>query len=82
MLTFFVGTNDYGDASNLKGKYIHALLPCGCVRCSGKFPSLTVDDYENHTREVLEEVRKNIPKVFVNLVLLGNISGVRSGVWL
>ena len=29
-------------------------------------------------RETLEEVRKHIPKLFVNLVLLGNISEVRS----
>ena len=29
-------------------------------------------------RETLEEVRKHIPKVFINLVLLGNISEVRS----
>jgi len=27
-------------------------------------------------REVLEEVRENVPKVFVNLVLMGNISEV------
>lgn len=44
--------------------------------CSGVVPTLTVNDYEHHLREVLEEVRKHIPKVFVNLVLLGNISEV------
>ena len=29
-------------------------------------------------REALEEVRKNIPKLFVNLVLLGNISEAKA----
>jgi len=45
--------------------------------CSGNFSQLTADDYEMHLREILEEIRKNIPKVFVNLVLIGNISEVR-----
>ena len=44
--------------------------------CSGDFPFLTADDYEYHLRETLEEVRKNIPRVFVNLVLIGNLSEV------
>ena len=44
--------------------------------CSGKIPTLTADDYEEHMREVLEKVRQHIPKVFVNLVLMGNLSGV------
>ena len=39
-------------------------------------PNLTADDFEKHMRETLEEVRKHIPKLFVNLVLLGNISEV------
>jgi hypothetical protein len=46
--------------------------------CSGDVPNLTPDDFEKHMTETLEEVRKHIPKVFVNLVLLGNISEVRS----
>ena len=44
--------------------------------CSGDVPTLTADDFEKHLRETLEEVRKHIPKLFVNLVLLGNISEV------
>ena len=44
--------------------------------CSGDFSFLTADDYEYHLRETLEEVRKNIPRVFVNLVLIGNLSEV------
>lgn len=45
-------------------------------RCSGDVPTLTPDDFEKHLRETLEEIRKSIPKVFVNLVPLGNISEV------
>ena len=48
------------------------------ISCSGDVPNLTPDDFEKNMRETLEEVRKYIPKVFVNLVLLGNISEVRS----
>ena len=39
-------------------------------------PTITADDFEKNLLETLEEVRKNIPKLFVNLVLLGNISEV------
>ena len=46
------------------------------ISCSGEVPSLTPDDFEKHLTETLEEVRKHIPKLFVNLVLLGNISEV------
>ena len=42
--------------------------------CSGDVPTITTDDFEKNMRETLEEVRKNVPKLFVNLVLLGNIS--------
>ena len=48
-------------------------------RCSGDVPTLTPKDFETNLRDTLEEVRKNIPKVFVNLVLLGNISEVSCG---
>ena len=36
-------------------------------------PILTADDFEMNMREMLEEVRKHIPKLFVNLVLLENL---------
>ena len=42
--------------------------------CSGDVPTITADDFEKNMQETLEEVCKNIPKLFVNLVLLGNIS--------
>ena len=42
--------------------------------CSGDVPTITADNFERNMRETLEEVCKNIPKLFVNLVLLGNIS--------
>jgi len=45
-------------------------------RCSGEYPYLNPNDYDHFLREVLEEVRENVPKVFVNLVLMGNISEV------
>ena len=44
-------------------------------RCSEVVPTLTPADFEKHLREVLDEISK-IPKVFVNLVLAGNLSGV------
>ena len=46
--------------------------------CSGDVQIITAesDDFEKNTREMLKEVRKNIPKLSVNLVLLGNISEV------
>ena len=44
--------------------------------CSGDVPTITADDFEKNLRETLEEVRKHIPKLFVNLVLLGNLSEV------
>ncbi len=52
---------------------------CVCVctfSCSGEIPDINPVDYDKYLREVLEEVRQNIPKVFVNLVLMGNISEV------
>ena len=39
-------------------------------------PTITADFENNNYVETLEEVRKNILKVFVNLVLMGNISEV------
>ena len=39
-------------------------------------PTITADNFEKNMRETLEEVQKHIPKLFVNLVLLGNISEV------
>ncbi len=49
---------------------------CVLARCLGVFPSLTPDEWEYHMNEVLSEVYKQIPKVFVNLILIGNISEV------
>lgn len=46
------------------------------VRCSGDVPTLTPEDFEKNLNRTLEEVRKKIPKLFVNLVLMGNISEV------
>jgi len=48
-----------------------------CVyRCSGHVPFLTADDYEKHMTELMEEIHNNIPKVFVNYILLLNVSQV------
>ena len=46
-------------------------------RCSGHVPYLTADDYEKHMTELMEEIHNNIPKVFVNYILLFNVSQVR-----
>ncbi|XP_019859140.1 PREDICTED: phospholipase B1, membrane-associated-like [Amphimedon queenslandica] len=40
-----------------------------CLGCSGKVPILTPDDFES-----LEKVRANIPRVFVNVVEIFNLS--------
>jgi hypothetical protein len=45
--------------------------------CSGDIPALRADEYDKHLRDVLKEVEAKIPKVFVNLVLMGNLSWVR-----
>ena len=52
----------------------HCLLPL--CRCSGDIPFLTPDDFEKHLIEILEEVRKKLPRTFVNLIPLFNISQV------
>ena len=44
--------------------------------CSGDFPDLTADDFQKHLNETLVEVKKNLPRTFVNLVQMGNISEV------
>ena len=45
-----------------------------CCSCSGQTPYLTADDFEKHLTELLEEIHNNIPRVFVNYILLFNIS--------
>ena len=56
---------------------------CLCINnyklysCSGSVPFLTADDFEKHLVAVLEKVRENIPRVFVNIGELFNISLVR-----
>lgn len=56
-----------------QGTPLGFVLQCSC---SGIVPTLSVDDYERNLRNVLEEMRKNISKLFVNLVQIGNISEV------
>ena len=46
------------------------------ISCSGDVPFITADDFEHNLRDVLEEVRTNIPRVFVNLVQIFNLSMV------
>jgi len=36
----------------------------------------TADDYEFHLRSILDEIRNNIPRVFVNLVPMSNLSEI------
>lgn len=47
-----------------------------CLACSGNVPFLTADDFEKNLIDVLEEVRTKIPRVFVNLVPMFNLSQV------
>ena len=55
-------------------KHVYDHIMC---RCSGYVPYLTADDFETNLRYILEEVRSKIPKVFVNLVEIFNMSMVR-----
>lgn len=50
-------------------------------RCSGDVPYITADDFETNLRELLEEVHSKIPRVFVNLVEIFNMSMVRSNIY-
>jgi phospholipase B1 len=47
-----------------------------CLGCSDDVPYLTADDFESNLRDILEEVHSKIPRVFVNLVQLFNLSMV------
>eukprot|EP01119_Soliformovum_irregulare_P020004 TRINITY_DN6429_c0_g1_i4.p1 TRINITY_DN6429_c0_g1~~TRINITY_DN6429_c0_g1_i4.p1 ORF type:complete len:165 (+),score=47.05 TRINITY_DN6429_c0_g1_i4:439-933(+) len=47
-----------------------------CDACKPKDPLGTPEYWEAHLRQVLGLVQKHIPKVFVNLVTIFNISGV------
>ena len=44
--------------------------------CSGDVPFTTANDFEKYLHDVLEEIRNKIPRVFVNIVELFNISMV------
>ena len=50
---------------------------CSCCQSSG----LTADEYETHLTSALEEIRQNIPRVFVNLVPMANLSQVIVLTW-
>jgi len=45
-----------------------------CASCSFNLPYLTPDDYQNNLMATLERVRTSIPRTFVNLVGMYNIS--------
>ena len=46
-------------------------------RCTGDFPRLTADEFQLHLNETLIEINRTLPRTFVNLVLMGNISEVQ-----
>ena len=79
-MTILVGANDVclGSANNIESRsdsnqFRFSNVLCSC---SGDVPTITADDFEKNMRKTLEEVRKNISKLFVNWVLLGNISEI------
>ena len=78
MLTIFIGANDLclGYMENDNNFIDHNNYNYVSFSCSGKVPTLTANDYEKHLREILEEVRKKIPRVFVNVVQVFNLSMV------
>jgi hypothetical protein len=42
--------------------------------CSDKIRFLTPDDFESNLRDTLEQVRQDIPRVFVSVVEIFNLS--------
>ena len=46
------------------------------ISCSGRVPYITADDYGKYLNETLAKIHANIPKVFVNVILAGNLSEV------
>ena len=46
-------------------------------RCSDDVPFITADDFEKNLRYVLDEIHSKMPRVFVNLVEVFNVSLVR-----
>ena len=57
--------------------YVH-ILPCLFHSCCSS--GVTADNYETNLRSALEVIRQNIPRVFVNLVPMGNLSEVNMSV--
>jgi phospholipase B1 len=47
-----------------------------CIACLHIIPYLSPDDYEKHLNETLTEIKKSLPRTFVNLVLMGNLSQI------
>jgi lysophospholipase L1-like esterase len=45
-----------------------------CLGCSDKIRFLTPDDFESNLRDTLEQVRQDIPRVFVSVVEIFNLS--------
>ena len=75
LLTVLIGANDI--CLGQWHKHIILYVPSNCAyRCSGHIPYLTADNYEKHMTELMEEIHSNIPKVFVNYILLLNVSQV------
>ena len=61
--------------NRIKIMYVLPCLFCSC--CSS---GVTADNYETNLRSALEVIRQNIPRVFVNLVPMGNLSEVNMSV--
>jgi phospholipase B1 len=47
-----------------------------CLGCTGIFPHLTADEFQRHLNETLMEIKKALPRTFVNIVLVGNLSEI------
>ena len=64
---------------NVDTKWLYVLDggSCSCCQSSG----LTASQYETHLIRALEEIRQNIPRVFVNLVPMANLSQVIVLTW-
>ena len=66
------------DGSSLKQNQVSYITLLFCSCCSS---GITADNYETNLRSALEVIRQNVPRVFVNLVPMGNLSEVNMSVY-
>lgn len=72
-------TSAWGEGSTeMHGIFLHYVSYCSC---SGDFPTITADDFESNLMKILQKISGEIPRVFVNLVEVFNISQASNMKW-